>query len=89
VSLCFGYVNVSGYVSLQRMVAGLSTHVFMFRLLQWLSRLHTRSLVAPSFPFSLLLSSSSMFLAVLISRFPKVGLSCIDCWYSARPSGCT
>jgi hypothetical protein len=33
VSLCFGYVNVSGDVPLQRVAAGLSTHVFLFCLL--------------------------------------------------------
>jgi hypothetical protein len=74
VSLCFGYVNVSGYVPLQRVAAGLSTHVFLFCHLQWLSRLNARSLLAPSFPFSPLLSSSSMFLAALTSRVQKVAL---------------
>jgi hypothetical protein len=53
-----------------------ATHVFvfLFRHPQWLSRLNARSLVAPSFPFSPLLSSSSMFLAVLTSRFQKFAL---------------
>jgi hypothetical protein len=74
VSLCFGCVNVSGHVPLQRAAAGLSTHVFLFRHPQWLSRLHARSLLAPSFPFSPLLSSSSIFLAALTSRFQKFAL---------------
>jgi hypothetical protein len=74
VSLCFGYVNVSGNGPLQRVAAGLSTHVFWFRHPQWLSRLNARSLLAPSFPFSPLLSSSSMFLAALTSRFQKFAL---------------
>jgi len=74
VSQCFGYVNVSGYVPLQRVAAGLSTHVFLFCLLQWLSRLNTLSLLEPSFPFSPLLSSSSIFLAALTSRFQKIAL---------------
>jgi hypothetical protein len=74
VSLCFGYVNVSGDVSLQRLAAGLSTHVFLFCWLQCLSRLNARSLLAPSFPFSLLFSSSSIFLAALTSQFQKIAL---------------
>jgi hypothetical protein len=36
--LRFGDVDVSGYVSLQRVTAGLFTHVVLFRHLQWLSR---------------------------------------------------
>jgi hypothetical protein len=68
VSLCFDYVNVSGYGPQQRVAAGLSTHVFLFRHPQWLSRLNARS------PFSPLLSSSSMFLAALTSRFQKFTL---------------
>jgi hypothetical protein len=71
---CFGYVDVSGYVPLQRVAAGLSTHVFLFYLLQWLSRLNARSLLAPSFLFSPLLSNSSMFLAALTSWFQKFAL---------------
>jgi hypothetical protein len=74
VSLCFACVNVSDYVSPQHVAADLSTHVFLFRLLQWLSYLNARSLIAPSFPFSPLLSSSSMFLASLTSQFQKVAL---------------
>jgi hypothetical protein len=38
VTLCFGYVNVNGYVPLQRVAAGISTDVFLFCLLQWLFR---------------------------------------------------
>jgi hypothetical protein len=72
VSLYFGYANVSGYVSLQRMAAGLSTHVFLFCLLQWLSRLNVLGPLALSLPFSPLLSSSSMFLAALTSQFQKI-----------------
>jgi hypothetical protein len=68
VSLCFGYVNVSVDEPLQRVAAGLSIHVFLFCLLQWLSRLNARSLFSP------LLSSSSMFLAALTSRFQKFAL---------------
>jgi len=68
VSLCFSYVNVSGDVPLQRVAGGLSTHVFLFCLLQWLSRLNVRS------PFSPLLSSSSVILAALTSQFQKVAL---------------
>jgi hypothetical protein len=71
VSLCFGYVNVSGFVPLQRVAAGLSTHVFLFCLLQWVSRLNARSLLAPNFRSSPLLSSSSMFLAALTFQFQK------------------
>jgi hypothetical protein len=67
-------VNVSGDVPLQRVAAGLSTHAFLFFLLQWLSRLIARSLLAPSFPVSPLLNSSSMFLAALTSRFQKFAL---------------
>jgi hypothetical protein len=67
-------VNVSGNVPLQRVAAGLSTHVFWFRRRQWLSRLNARSLLAPSFPFRPLLSSSSMFLAALTSRFQTLAL---------------
>jgi hypothetical protein len=74
VSLCFGYVNMSGDVPLQRVATGLSTHVFLFCRRQWLSCLNARSLLAPSFPFSPLLSSSSMFLAALTSRFQKAAL---------------
>ena len=72
-------MNVSGYVSLQRMATGLSTHVFLFRLLQWSPRLNAISLLAPSFPFSPLLSSSSMFLAALTSRFQKFALHRLLC----------
>jgi len=68
VSPCFGYVNVSGCEPLQRVAAGLSTHRFLFCLLQWLSRLNARS------PFSPLLSSSSLFLAALTFRFQKFAL---------------
>jgi hypothetical protein len=64
----FGCVNVSGDEPQQRVAAGLSTHVFLFSLLQRLSRLNVRS------PFSPLLSSSSMFLAALTSRFQKFAL---------------
>jgi hypothetical protein len=71
VSLCFGYVSVSGNVPLQRVAAGLSTPVLLFCLLQWLSRLNARR---PSFLFSPLLSSSSMFLAALTSQFQKFAL---------------
>jgi len=67
-------VNVSDCAPLQRIAAGLSTHVFLFRLLQWLSLLKDQSLLAPSFPFSPLLSSSSIFLAALTSRFQKFAL---------------
>jgi hypothetical protein len=74
VSLYFSYVNMRGYVPLQRVAAGLSTHVFLFRHPQRLSRLNARSLLSPSFPFSPLLSSSSMFLAALTSRFQKFAL---------------
>jgi hypothetical protein len=74
VSLCFGYVDVSGDGPLQRVATGLSTHVFLFRHPQWMSRLNARSLLAPSFPFSPLLSSSSIFLAALTSRFQKFAL---------------
>jgi hypothetical protein len=74
VSLCFGYVNVSGDVPLQRVAADLSTLVFLFRHPQWLSRLNARNLLAPSFSFSPLLSSSSLFLAALSSRFQKFAL---------------
>jgi uncharacterized membrane protein len=38
ISLCFGYVNVSGYVSLQHVPADLFTYVFLFRHPQWLTR---------------------------------------------------
>jgi hypothetical protein len=65
---------MSGYVPLQRVAAGLSTHVFWFHHPQWLSRLNARSLLAPSSPFSPLLSSSSIFLSALTSRFQKVAL---------------
>jgi hypothetical protein len=54
--------------------AGLSTHVFLFRHPQWLSHLNTRNLLVPSFPFSPLLGSSSLFLAALTSQFQKVAL---------------
>jgi hypothetical protein len=74
ISLCFGYVNVSGFVPLQRVAAGLSTHVFLFRHPQWLSHLNARSLLVSSFSFSSLLSSSSMILAALTSQFQKVAL---------------
>jgi hypothetical protein len=74
VSLCFGYVNVSGDVPLQRVSAGLSTHVLLFRHPQWMSRLNARSLLAPSFPFTPLLSSSTIFLAALTSQFQKFAL---------------
>jgi hypothetical protein len=67
-------VNVSGDVPLQRVAAGLSTHVFLFCLLQSLSRLNVRSQLAPSFPFSPLLSSSSIILAALTSQFQKFAL---------------
>jgi hypothetical protein len=67
-------VNVSGNLPLQRVAAGLSTDVFLFRRRQWLSRLNARSLLAPSFPFSPLLSSSSIFLAALTSWFQKLAL---------------
>jgi hypothetical protein len=45
-----------------------------FRHPQCLSRLNARSLLAPSFPISPLVSSSSIFLAALTSRFPKFAL---------------
>jgi hypothetical protein len=72
--MSFSCVNVSGYASLQRVAAGFPTHVLLFRHPQWLSRLNARSLLAPSFPFSPLLSSSSLFLAALTSQFQKVAL---------------
>jgi len=46
----------------------------LFRHPQWLSRLNARSLLAPSFPASPLLSSSSIFLAALMSWFQKFAL---------------
>jgi hypothetical protein len=67
-------VNVSSDVPLQRVAAGLSTHVFWFCRRQWLSRLNARSLLAQRFPFSPLLRNSSIFLAALPSRFQKVAL---------------
>jgi hypothetical protein len=67
-------VNVSGNVPLQRVAAGHSTHVFLFRHPQWLSRLNARSLLVSSFSFSSLFSSSSMILAALTSQFQKVAL---------------
>jgi hypothetical protein len=52
VSLCLGCVSVSCYVSLQRVTAGLSTPVLLFRHPQWLSCLNTRpeTLGAPAAP---------------------------------------
>jgi len=74
VSLCFGYVNVGSCVSLHRVAAGLSTHANLFRHPERLSHLDARSLLAPSFPFSPLLSSSSIFLAALMFQLQKVAL---------------
>jgi len=68
------FLNVSGDVPLQRVAAGFSTHVFLVRHPQWLSRLNARSLLAPRFPFSPLLGSSSLFLAALTSRFQRFAL---------------
>jgi len=56
------------------MPTGLPTHVFLLCHRQRLSRLNALSLVALSFPFSPLLSSSSVILAALTSQSQKVAL---------------
>jgi hypothetical protein len=67
-------VNVSGDVSLQRMAAGLSTHVFLFRLGFMVVPPERPQSAGAETPFSPRLSNSSMFLAALTSRFQKVAL---------------
>jgi len=74
VSLCFGNVDVSGCVPPATHRCWSFHSCILVLPASMAVPPERRSLLAPSFPFSPLLSSSSMFFAALTSRFQKVAL---------------